>query len=126
MQEFEKGWPEGFRSTISKKVKNVLDSKKHIKVGSQKVYDTSVIYCRVIGIRASSRDIGIKKVLSHELAPVPTSMFHDSDAMRINLQRKIGLKEAACERSVIAMQYVQSCGKCAGWLCCPVDCPLAS
>ena len=82
MQEFEKGWPEGFRSTISKKVKTVSDSKKHIKVGSQKVYDTSVIYSRVIGIQASSRDIDIKKVLSHELAPVPT-MFHDSDAMRI-------------------------------------------
>ena len=41
------------------------------------VYDTSVIYGRVIGIQASSRDIDIKKVLSHELAPVPTSMFHD-------------------------------------------------
>ena len=53
MQEFEEGWLEGFRSTISKKVKTVSDSKKHIKVGSQKVYDTSVIYSRVIGIQAS-------------------------------------------------------------------------
>ena len=53
-REFEKGWPEGFRSTISKKVKNISDSKKHIKVGSQRVYDTSVIYSRVIGIQASS------------------------------------------------------------------------
>ena len=43
-----------------------------------------MIYGRVIGIQASSRDIDIKKVLSHELvAPVPTSMFHDSGAMRI-------------------------------------------
>ena len=65
MQEFEKGWPEGFWSTISKKVKTVPDSKKHIKVGSQKVYDTSVIYSRVISIQASSMDIDIKKVLSH-------------------------------------------------------------
>ena len=81
MQEFEKGWPEGFRSTIAKKVKTVSDSKKHIKVGSQRVYDTSVIYSRVIGIQASSRDI--KKVLSHQLAPVPTSMFYDSGTMRI-------------------------------------------
>ena len=83
MQKFEKGWQEGFWSTISKKVKTISDSKKHIKVGSQKVYDTSVIYSRVIGIQASSRDIDIKKVLSHELAPVPTAMFHDSGAMRI-------------------------------------------
>ena len=36
-----------------------------------------------MGIQASSRDIDIKKVLSQELAPVPTSMFHDSGAMRI-------------------------------------------
>ena len=58
----KKGWPEGFRSTISKKVKIVSDSKKYIKVGSQKVYDTPVIYSRVIGIQASLRDIDIKKV----------------------------------------------------------------
>ena len=83
MQEFEKSWPEGFGSTISKKVKTVADSKKHIKVGSKKVYDNSVIYSRVIGIQASSREIDIKKVLSHDLAPVLTSMFLDSGAMRI-------------------------------------------
>ena len=83
MQEFEKGWPERFQSTISKKVKTVSDSKKHIKAGSQKIYDTSVIYSRVIGIQASSRDIDMKKVLSHELTPVPTSMFYDSGAMRM-------------------------------------------
>ena len=98
MQEFEKSWPEGFRSTISKKVMTVSDSKKHIKVGSKKVYDTSVIYSRVIGIQASSRDIDIK-VLSHELAPVPTSMFHDSGAMRIcntisNLKKRLANEES--------------------------------
>jgi hypothetical protein len=83
MKEFEKGWPEGFRNPIPKKVKTVADSKKHIKVGSKKVFDTSVIYSRVIGIKASSREIDIEKVLSHELAPVPTSMFHNSGAMTI-------------------------------------------
>ena len=108
MQEFEKRWPEGFGSTISKKVKTVADSKKHIKVGSKKVYDTSVIYSRVIGIQASSRDIDIKKVLSHELAPVPTSMFLDSGAMRIckaksDLKKRLA-KEASsrCNTSNVA------------------------
>ena len=71
MQEFEKGWPEGFRSTISKKFKTVTDSKKHIKVGSQKVYDTSVI-----SIQASSRDIDIKKVLSHSNNKYKTYIAH--------------------------------------------------
>ena len=108
MQEFEKGWPQGFRSTISKKVRTVSDSKKRIKVGSQKVYDTSVIYSRAIGIQTSSRDIDIKKVLSHELAPVPTSMFHDSGAMRIckaksDLKKWLA-KEASsrCSTSIVA------------------------
>ena len=92
MQEFEKGWPEGFQSTISKKVNTVSDSTRYVKVGSQKVYDTSVIYGRVIGIQASSRDIESINLLSHELAPVPTSMFHDSGAMRI-CKAKSGLKK---------------------------------
>jgi len=75
MQEFEKGGPEGFQSTISKKVKIILDRKKHIKVASQTLYDTAVIYRRVIGIQASSRDIDITKVLSHELAPCRGQCF---------------------------------------------------
>ena len=47
------------------------------------MYDTTVIYSRVIGIQASSRELDLKKVLRHELAPVPTSMFHDSGAARM-------------------------------------------
>ena len=47
------------------------------------MYDTTVIYSRVIGIQASSRELDLKKVLRHELAPVPTSMFHDSGAVQM-------------------------------------------
>ena len=89
-------------------MKTVSDSKKHIKVGSQKVCDTSVIYSRVIGIQASSRDIDIKKVLSHELAPVPTSMFYDFGTMRICKEKsnlkKLLAKEASsrCSTSNVA------------------------
>ncbi|CAH3121622.1 unnamed protein product [Porites lobata] len=83
MKEFEGGWPEGFSGPISKKVKTIADCHKFIKVGSKKVFDTTVIYSRVIGVQASSREIDIEKVISHELAPVPTSMFHDDGSMRI-------------------------------------------
>ena len=41
---------------------------------------THVISSGVIGIQASSRELDLKIVLSYELAPVPTLMFHDSDA----------------------------------------------
>ena len=102
MQEFEKGWPKGFRDTIPKCVKTIADSKKQIKIGSQKVCNTSVNYSRVIGIQASSRDIDIKKVLSHELAPVPTSMFHNSGVMRI-CKAKSDLKKAAHKGVIVKM-----------------------
>ena len=36
MQEFEKGWPEGFRSTISKKVKTVSDSRSISRLGRRR------------------------------------------------------------------------------------------
>ena len=37
----------------------------------------------MIGLQASGRDIDVKDVLGHELAPVPTSMFDDTGDMRI-------------------------------------------
>ena len=83
MKEHERQWPDGFRNTISKKGKTIADGKKFVSVGTEKVYDTTVIYSRVIGIQASSRELDLKKVLSYELAPVPTSMFHDSGAARM-------------------------------------------
>ena len=100
MKDFEKKWPEGFQNTISKRVIKVSDSKKHIKVGCQKVYDTTVIYSRVIGLQASSREIDLKNVLSYELAPVPPSMFLDLDAMRIckaksDLKNKLAINLSA-------------------------------
>jgi hypothetical protein len=100
MKEFESKWPEGFRNTISKRVITVSDGKKHIKVGSQKVYDTTVFYSRVIGLQASSREIDLKNILGYELAPVPTSMFLDSGEMRIcksksDLKNKMAISSSA-------------------------------
>ena len=58
-------------------------ARKHVKVGAVKVFDTNLIYSRVIGLQASGRDIDIKDVLGHEHAPVPKSMFDDIGNMRI-------------------------------------------
>ena len=46
-------------------------TKKSIKLGEKKVYDTNLIYSRVIGLQANSRDVNIKEVPSCELSPVP-------------------------------------------------------
>ena len=56
---------------------------KHVKVGAVKVFYTNLIYSRVFGLQASGRDIDIEDVLGHELAAVPTSMFHDTGDIRI-------------------------------------------
>ena len=83
MKQYESKWPEGFNENISKVVDFMTDSKKRVKVGDTKVFDTNLIYSMVIGLQASSRDVDILRLFSHELAPVPTSMFADSGDMRI-------------------------------------------
>ena len=47
------------------------ETKKSIKVGAVKVYDTNLIYSRVIGLQASDKPVDIADLLAHELAPVP-------------------------------------------------------
>ena len=83
MKEFEQGWPKRFHEKISHKVKTQLDSQKYIKVGDTKVYDTELIFSRVIGLQASSRMVDLKALLSYELSPVPTAMFTGTGEMRV-------------------------------------------
>ena len=82
MKDFEHGWPKTFNEKISRSVITQAESRKGIKVGDATVFDTELIYSRVIGLQASSREIDIKLLLSYELSPVPTSMFTDSGEMR--------------------------------------------
>ena len=82
MNTFSQKLPGGLNDTIHKTVVTMVALKKHVKVGDTKVYDMNVIYSRVIGLQASGRDIDIRDVLSHELAPMPTSMFDTAGEMR--------------------------------------------
>lgn len=70
MEEFERKLPEGF---YQMKVETMAVTKKSIKVGDNKVYDTELTYSRVIGLQASSRDVNINEVMSCDLSPVPTA-----------------------------------------------------
>ena len=58
------------------------ETKKSIKVGAVKVYDTNLIYSRVIGLQASDRPVDIVDLLAHELARVPSPLFTDSGELR--------------------------------------------
>ena len=50
MSDFENSWPEGFNEKISRMVKTQADAGKFLKVGDVKVFDTELIYSRVIGL----------------------------------------------------------------------------
>ena len=74
-------------------------TKKRIKLGSADCFDTNLIYSRVMGLM-SSCDVDLKDVFSHEVAPVPTSMFEDSGDMRITtskstLKRKLQVEQSS-------------------------------
>ena len=84
MKEFEESLPDGFYETISMKVETMAITKKSFRVGDSKVYNTELIYSRVIGLQASSREVNITDVMSCELSPIPTGLFSDSGDMRIS------------------------------------------
>ena len=80
---YESTWSGGFHDTLPKKVRTTAITKKHIQVGSAKVYDTNLIYSRIIGLQASGREMNLKEVLKYELSPIPTSMFTTNGEMRL-------------------------------------------
>lgn len=108
MKDFENGWPKSFYDRIPQKVTTMVATKKHVKAGNAKICDTQIIYSRVIGLQASSRDINVEKVLSHELSTVPTALFDDSGEMRICKNKsklKTLLKEDVSSR-IVASDHV--------------------
>jgi len=82
MQYFEACWPDSFYEPLSNNVVTTSISKKWIKLGSKDCYDTDLIYSRVMRLM-SSRDIDLKELCFHELAPVSTSIFEGNEDMRI-------------------------------------------
>jgi len=73
--------PKSFNKTLSKNVITLASIKNNIKVDGKPVYDTELIYTRVMCLQ-QYRDIDIKDMLSYELPHVPTSLFDESGAMR--------------------------------------------
>jgi len=88
MKEYEEQWPDSFNKPLSKQVVTMAVSRKQIKVGQTPVYDTGLIYSRVLGLQAV-RDINLKDILKFELAPVPPSMFEDNGDMRITKSKAV-------------------------------------
>ena len=98
MNDFESSWPVGFHSSISKKVVTMSTMRRHIKIGNSQLYDTDLIYSRVIGLR-TSRNMSMKEVLKFELSPIPTSLYEDSGDMRLAKAKSVLKKKLQIDQS---------------------------
>ena len=82
MESFERSWPGGFHDSIQKIVTTMALSRKHIKVGDAKVFDTETIYARAMGLQSSARDLYTTTLMGYELSPIPMSMCDENGNMR--------------------------------------------
>ena len=79
------------------------------------MYDTELIFSRVIGLQASSREVDVKALLSYELSPVPTAMFTETGEMRVakaksNLKRVLQKEVSArCIERQITTLVIDGC-----------------
>lgn len=65
MKQSEQGLPEIIffcDYTIPRLVVIGSTAKKHVSVGGVKVFDTGIIYSRVVGLQASSRQVDVSRV----------------------------------------------------------------
>ena len=62
--------------------------KKSVKLVSDFIFDTKLIYSRTIGL-IPSRKLDPKDLFRYELSPVPTSMFDDNSDMRITKSKSV-------------------------------------
>ena len=82
MKTYEEGWPQSFYKPLKKSTVTMSVTRKQVNVGDVGVFDTSLIYSRVMCLQ-KVRDIDMKDVLGYELAAVPPSMFDETSEMHI-------------------------------------------
>ena len=68
------GWPHSFNKTLTKNVTFMTSTKKSIKLDGKPLYETELVYTRVICLH-QYRDIDITYALSYELSAVPATLF---------------------------------------------------
>ena len=76
MQGYENKLPHGFYDTISSPLVTMATSRKKSKLGQTSTVDTEGIFNRTLGIIGSG---DLQNLFSHELAPIPTSLFQNQN-----------------------------------------------
>ena len=79
--KFEASWPGGFHSPIKNEIMTLKSSKKSVKVGEVEIFNTEVIYSRVMCLLSIGR-IELEEILKYELSPVPLSLFDSNGETR--------------------------------------------
>ena len=60
MENVKGGWPDSLYCPLRNLVVTMDVKRNHVFVGKERVYDQKLIYARVIGLPASSREINFK------------------------------------------------------------------
>ena len=118
LRSYEQSLPEGFHNPISRTVKTMASMKKHIDIDNRQIYDTNLIYSRVLGLQGS-RDISFSDILHYELSPVPTSMFHENGEIRICKAKSVlknKIQVECSERNLVKPNAVVIDGCAALWV----------
>ena len=87
MKEFEAVLLERFHNIIQKTVVVLKEMKKKVKTGDVVVYNTEVIYSRVMYL-LNAKQIDLKDLFKYELSPVPLSLFDENGDSRRSLTSK--------------------------------------
>ena len=86
----------GLYNKIQKQVKALAASRGSTQ--NDTACDINGIFSRVIGLFSSDREVDVKTVFAHELAPVPTSMFSEK-GMRVCKEKSVLKKRMQLEMS---------------------------
>ncbi len=80
MEAYENKLPHGFYNKISRFVVTMDTTMKGINMGTVTTVDIELVFNRTLGI-IGSEEFDIHDLFSHELAPIPTSLFLDDGSM---------------------------------------------
>ena len=80
MLSYENKLPQGFYNKISSPVVTMDTTRKRINLGATTSIDAEIIFNRTLGIIGSG-ECGLHDLFSHELAPIPTSLFLDDGSI---------------------------------------------
>ena len=100
-QQFEASWPDEFYNVIKKEVKTMKSGKNCSKSGEIEVFNTELIYSRVMCLLGIGRII-LEDVLKHELFLIPLSLFENTGEMRAS-KSKADLKKRTSSGHVLKL-----------------------